>query len=164
MKHFRDLIILLRNKEKKAIKFYKKAKKRQIFSCFKLILIDIKKEKEQKEKELDLLAANFYERNLKIYMIHFLKRVVNFNKLWTSKFINIRSHYLKRMIFSKWFEYLPDMKINNVHEAKEQERIIKKFRFLIMAHRVFKALKKVLLLEKSATMSRKYGKFLAKKK
>lgn len=128
------------------------------------MLIDIKKEKVLKEKELDNMAENFHKQKLKKFMMQFLKRVVNFNKIWTSNFINIRGHYLKRMIFSKWFENLPDMKINNMKEKKEQEKIIKRFRFLIMAHRVFKAMKKVLLLEKSATVSRKYGKFLTKKK
>lgn len=76
-------------------------------------------------------AKNFYLFMLRKKLFSFLKRYQIFNQKNEKNFDNIRAKFLKRMVFSKWFEKLTFLKEKNKKKEAYYSKIIDKFRLVL---------------------------------
>ena len=75
-------------------------------------------------------AKDFYLKMLRKKMINYLRKHQQFRISHEKNFENIREEFLKRTVFSKWFEIIPVLKEKNKKKDEEYEKIIKKFRLV----------------------------------
>lgn len=76
-------------------------------------------------------AKNFYMKMLRKKLIRFLL-IYKANQLFFEKnFESTREEFLKRIVYSKWFQAIPQFKEKNRKRNEYYNKIIKKFRLVL---------------------------------
>lgn len=115
----------------KADRFYRKNLRAILFQKLLETFSLIKIERNIKEAKNLEKAKNFYLFMLRKKLFSFLKRYQIFNQKNEKNFDNIRAKFLKRMVFSKWFEKLTFLKEKNKKKEAYYSKIIDKFRLVL---------------------------------
>lgn len=115
----------------KADRFYRKNLRAILFQKLLETFSLIKIERNIKEAKNLEKAKNFYLFMLRKKLFSFLKRYQIFNQKNEKNFDNIRAEFLKRMVFSKWFEKLTFLKEKNKKKEAYYSKIIDKFRLVL---------------------------------
>lgn len=115
----------------KADRFYRKNLRAILFQKLLETFSLIKIERNIKEAKNLEKAKNFYLSMLRKKLFSFLKRYQIFNQKNEKNFDNIRAEFLKRMVFSKWFEKLTFLKEKNKTKEAYYSKIIDKFRLVL---------------------------------
>ena len=111
--------------------------KKMLFSKLLEAFSLIKIEKNIKEAKNIEKAKDFYLKMLRRKLLIFLKKFKKSRDSFEKTFDGTREEYIKRKIFSKWFENIPDFKEKNRLKEEYYDKIIKKFRLVNIYYRYF---------------------------
>ena len=116
--------------EQKADVLLRKNMRSMLFSKLQEAFSLCKIERNIREAKNIEKAKDFYLKMLRKKLIAYLKKHLLFRINYEKNFENIREEFLKRTVFSKWFEKIPVLKEKNKKKKEEYDKIIKKFRLV----------------------------------